>query len=166
MISTASTYWKMHLLPPFMVPVPLPVSSWLPPRAARVQTRHRRQLSLMTDIMVSRSWRACLSLWMPTSLWITVLPDIPRSMVRTTMVQAARVLMLKDIHITSSRIPTWILPSLPAREQPATKIPNFMNWWWIQVSTVTTGRRWLPALPPSRTTLSVLPVLQTRSTTV
>ena len=31
--------------------------------------------------MVSRSWRACLSLWMPTSLWITVLPDIPRSMV-------------------------------------------------------------------------------------
>lgn len=34
------------------------------------------------------------------------LPDIPRLMERTTMVQAARVLMLKDIHITSSRIPT------------------------------------------------------------
>lgn len=34
------------------------------------------------------------------------LPDIPRLMERTTMAQAARVWMLKDIHITSSRIPT------------------------------------------------------------
>ncbi|CUQ48637.1 Uncharacterised protein [Segatella copri] len=32
--------------------------------------------------------------------------DIPRLMERTTMVQAARVSMPKDIHTISSRIPT------------------------------------------------------------